>query len=170
MTSVPFPKKSGRVSEILDIIHTDVCGNICVESNGRARYYMELIDDLSRYSVIYLIRQESEVFEKTRKYIVFAERQLGKKVKCIQSDNGKEYTSKEFDDLLKRHGITCKLTCPYSPEQNGVAERRNMNIARCLMVESGLPPSFWAEAINTANYVRNRCPTKSVNGLTPYQL
>lgn len=94
-------------SEILDIKHTDVCGPMRVESNGRARYYMEFIDNFSH---------ETEKQSDTREYIAFAERQLGKKVKCIQSDNGKEYTSQEFDDMLKRHGITLRLTCLYNPE------------------------------------------------------
>lgn len=122
-------------------------------------------------SVIYFINHKNEVIHKTREYILFAEYQLGMKIKYIQLDNGKECTSKQFDNLLKHHGIASRLTCPYSPAQNGVAERRNrtvMNVARCLLIQSGLPPSFLAEAVNIANYIRNRYPTKSLNGLTPY--
>nr|CAH7744961.1 unnamed protein product [Callosobruchus chinensis] len=78
-----------------------------------------------------------------------------------------------MDNLLKVHGISRRLTCPYTPEQNGIPERKNralLDTARCLLMQSGLPPTFWAEAINTANYLRNRCPSKSLNGLTPYEM
>ena len=80
--------------------------------------------------------------------------------------------SKEFEEYLKSQGITRRLTTAYTPEQNGVAERKNRTLvesARCLLIQSGLPPSFWAEAVSTANYIRNRCPTKRLNGRTPYE-
>jgi transposase InsO family protein len=99
------------------------------------------------------------------------ENQKGKTVKWIQSDNGTEYINNDFEKLLKKRGITRRLTVPYNPEQNGISERKNrtlLDMARCLLIESGLPSSFWAEAVNTANYLRNRCPSKSLNGKIPY--
>lgn len=101
------------------------------------------------------------------------ENQIGTKIKCIQSDNGTEYINREFDNLLKTKGIRRRLTVPHNPEQNGVSERKNrtlMEMARCMLIESGLPPSFWAEAVNTANYIRNRCPSRSLGGKTPFEL
>lgn len=94
-------------------------------------------------------------------------------MKCLQSDNGGEYASKDFDKYLKEHGISRRLSIPCNPEQNGVAERRNRTVldaARCLLAQSGLPPSFWAEAVNTANYLRNRCPTRSLEGMTLHEI
>lgn len=96
-----------------------------------------------------------------------------KKVKCLESDNDTEYTKKEMDELLKSNGITRRLTSPYCPEQNGVSERKNrslLDVAHCLLIQSSLPSKFWAEAANTANYIRNRCPTKSLNGITPDEI
>ncbi|EZA50979.1 Copia protein [Ooceraea biroi] len=71
------------------------------------------------------------------------------------------------------HSIKRRLTIPHTPEQNGVAERKNRTLvetARCLLAQSGLPAHFWAEAINTANYIRNRCISKSLGDNTPYEL
>lgn len=173
MTRAPFPKKSNRVTELLDLIHSDVCGPMRVESMGKAKYFIEFIDDHSRWSEVRFLRHKSEALQATKEFIAFAENQTGKNVKCFQSDNGLEFTGKDFDIFLKKKDISRRLTVPYCPEQNGIAERRNhtlLDMARCLLTQSGLPSKFWAEAINTANYIQNRCPSKSINGLTPYQL
>ena len=73
----------------------------------------------------------------------------------MQSDNGKEYRNNEFNKFLKDSGIGRRLTVTHTPERNGVAERKNrtlIDMARGLLIQSGLPPSFWGEAINTDNY------------------
>jgi len=77
-----------------------------------------------------------------------------------------------MDALFKERGIRRRLTVPHTPEQNGIAERKNRTLveaARCMMIQSGLPPSFWAEAISTANYIKNRCTTKSLVAGTPFE-
>jgi hypothetical protein len=119
------------------------------------------------------LKSKTEVVERTFEVINLMENQKGRTVKCIQSDNGTEYINNDFENLLKKRGITRRLTVPYNPEQNGISERKNrtvLDMARCLLIESGLPSSFWAEAVNTANYLRNRCPSKSLNGKTPYEM
>lgn len=168
-----FPKMSERKTNLLEIIHTDVCGPFRVESLGKSKYYIEFIDDNSRWCEVRFMKSKSEVLQKTKEYIAMVEKQTDRKIKCIQSDNGTEYTNNDFNKFLKQHGILRRLTVPYNPEQNGIAERKNRTLvstARCLLIQSGLPPSFWAEAINTANYIRNRCPSKSLNGKTPYEM
>lgn len=100
------------------------------------------------------------------------ENQTGRTIKQMQSDNGREYLSNEFKQFLKENGIQQRLSIPYNPEQNGTAERKNrtlVEMARCLLLQSGLSPSFWAEAVSTANYIRNCCPTKSLHGRTPFE-
>lgn len=100
------------------------------------------------------------------------EKQTGMKIKALHTDNGREYLSKEFDKLLNKEGIKRRLTVPYTPQQNGVAERYNrilVEMTRCMIFQSGLSPSFWAEAVCTANHVRNRCPTEALNGRTPFE-
>lgn len=124
MTRNPFPKRSFRETNILDLIHTDVCGPMRVESIDRDKYFVEFIDDKSRWCEVRFLRSKADVFKVTKEFIAFVESQKSRKVKCLQSDNGKEYTSQEFTIYLKKRGIIRRLTIPYNPEQNGVAERR----------------------------------------------
>ncbi len=104
MTRTPFPKKSNRKSELLDLVHTDVCGPMTTESIGRARYFVEFVDDHSKWCEVRFLRCKSEVFKATTDYLALAENQKGRTVKCIQSDNGREYTSREFEDYLAPNG------------------------------------------------------------------
>jgi len=172
MTRPPFPKESRRVTEIGDIIHSDVCGPMRTQSNGKARYFVTFIDDSSRWCEVSFICSKNEVLKKFEVFSAAMERQHGIKIKCLQSDNGKEYVNTAFDEALKKRGIRRRLTAAYNPEQNGVVERKNRSLvetARCLLAESGLPPSFWAEAIHFANFIRNRAPTSKLGGKTPFE-
>ncbi|KAH0816960.1 hypothetical protein GEV33_005831 [Tenebrio molitor] len=171
MSRSPFRRRSNRLNKVLDLVHTDVCGPIRTHSLGGAKYFIEFIDDASRWCEVRFLKSKAEVSKATTEYIALVEIQKGKKIKCFQSDNGAEYTGKEFNDYLKKRGITRRLTAPYNPEQNGTAERKNRTLldsAKCLLQkESNLRNSFWAEAVNTANY---RLPTKSLDGRTPYEV
>jgi transposase InsO family protein len=104
MVRTPFPKRSDRTSELLE--HSDVCGPMRVESMSKARYFIEFIDDRSRWTVVRFLRSKSEVIEATKEFITIVENQQGKKIKTFQTDNGGEYTSEQFDNLLKGLGIT----------------------------------------------------------------
>ena len=95
-----------------------------------------------------------------------------KRLKAIRADNGGEYTSRKFQEYHKTEGVRHELTVPKNPEQNGVAERINRTLietARSMLIDSHLPHSFWAEAVSTAAYLRNRSPTKAVAEMTPYE-
>ena len=99
------------------------------------------------------------------------EKQTGKVIKTLRSDRGGEYMSGEFDDFLKEEGIASQLTAPGTPQQNGVSERRNrtlMEMVRSMMSYSSLPLSFWGYALETAAYVLNQVPSKTVPR-TPYE-
>jgi transposase InsO family protein len=106
-------------------------------------------------------------------YKCLVEKKTERKIKTVRSDNGTEYTSHYLEDFLKHEGIRHELTVEYTPQQNGVAERKNRSLvetARCLMIQSGLSASFWAEAILTANHIRNRCPSRSLEGEIPFKM
>ena len=172
MTRAPFPKRTERKSELLEIVHTDICGPMRTESIGRGRYFVTFIDDHSKWCEVRVIREKNQAFEAFKEFKAYAEKQTGKQIQHLQSDNGKEYCNSEFDAFLKEHGIGRRLATTHTPEQNGVAERRNrtlVEMARCLLIQSRLPPFFWAEAVNTANYIRNRRPSSSMNGKTPFE-
>lgn len=93
-------------------------------------------------------------------------------LKTLRSDNGSEYKSSELQSYLLSAGIKHQTTVCYTPQQNGVAERLNrtlVEMVRCMLIESGLPQSLWCEALNTATYIRNRCPTEVLKNKTPYE-
>lgn len=171
-TQTPFPKKSNsRSSKLLELIHTDICGPMRTQSIGGARYFITFIDDKSRWGATYFIAHKSDALKSFQDYKRYAENQTGQKIKAVRSDNGKEYKNLNFNEFLKSNGIKRQLTVDYTPQQNGVAERRNrtlVKMARCKLLQSKLPQSFWGEAIMMANHIRNRCPSKSLNGEIPY--
>lgn len=108
-----------------------------------------------------------------KKYKTRVETEAGRKLKFFQTDNGREFYNNEFNDYLSQHGIQQRLSAPYSPQQNDVAERMNralVEMGRCLLKQAKMPPIFWAEAINTACYIRNRCISKALNGDTPHMI
>lgn len=173
MARAPFPKRSDRCSDLLDMMHSDVCGPTRTESLGKSRYFVTFIDEASGWCEVRFLSKKSGVFAEFVRVKALFEKQTGKVLKCLQTDNGKEYTSTEFNQFLGINGIQRRLTVPNNPEQNGIAERRNrtlVEMARCMLLQAGLPQTFWAEAVWAANYVRNRCPSKSLGGKTPFEV
>ena len=172
-TAKPFNHTSDRCKNLLDIVHSDVCGPFNVSTMGGARYFVTFIDNHSRWCVVYLLKRKDEVFEKFTQYKNMVENITGRNVKALQTDNGTEFCNEKFDNLLASSGIRRRLSAPRTPEQNGLAERKNRTLVeavRYLSIHSGLTLSFWGEALMTANYVRNRCPTMGLNGDIPYNV
>lgn len=168
-----FPNSHERSTEKLEIIHTDLCGPIQTKSNGGASYFVTFIDESTDWTEVRFLKHKSDTFQVFKEVQKLLERQSGKKIKFIQSDRGTEYLGNNFNNYLKDLGISRRLSVKHTPQQNGRAERKNrtlLDIARCMLIESGLPISFWAEAIATANYVKNRTPSKLLGGKTPYSL
>jgi transposase InsO family protein len=172
-TRKPFTRSVSQSTELLELVHTDVRGPMRVNSLAGSRYFVTFIDDKSRWCEVYFMKKKSEVIEKFKEYKCLVEKKTERKIKIVRSDNGTEYTSHYLEDFLKQEGIRHELTVEYTPQQNGVAERKNRSLvetARCLMIQSGLSASFWAEAILTANHIRNRCPSRSLGGEIPFKM
>ena len=172
MTKRSFSAKGTRAKEPLQLVHSDVCGPVSVQARGGYEYFVTFIDDYSRYGYVYLMHRKSETFGKFKEFLAEAEKQLGKSLKTLRSDRGGEYLDNEFEDYLLEHGIVSQLTAPGTPQQNGVAERRNrtlLDMVRSMMSYSSLPPSFWGYALQTAIYILNVVPSKSVPK-TPLEL
>lgn len=139
-------------------------------SRTQHRYFITFIDDYSRYTVVFLIRQKSEALSVFKQFHKAAELQTGRRLKKLRSDNGGEYMSREFQNYCADQGIHHEHTIPYSPQQNGVAERKNrtlLNAVRCMLIHSGLSRVFWTEAILTAVFIQNHLPTTAPSGKIP---
>ncbi|KAL2092442.1 hypothetical protein ACEWY4_012240 [Coilia grayii] len=144
-----------RANEPLGLVHSDVCGKINVKSLSGAEYFLTFIDDKTHYVWVYVLKHKDEVFSKIVQWKAEVETYTGRKLKVLRTDNGGEYTSKEFEAFLKR-GVRHELTVPKTPEQNGVAERMNRTLVetvRSMLADAKLPQTFWAEALATAVYV-----------------
>lgn len=115
---------------------------------------------------------KSEVVGVFWKFKKMVENQSDYRIQLLRSDNGKEYTSAEFNLFCEEAIIEHQLIVPYTPEQNGVRERRNksvMEMVRYMLQEKELPKTFWAEATNTAVFLQNRLPTKALKDTTPFE-
>ena len=156
----------------LELVHSDVCGKMGQKSLGGAEYFLILLDDKTHYAWVYPLKTKDQVFECFKEWQAEVENYTGQRVKTLRTDNGGEFTSKSFTAHLKACGIRHELTVPKTPEQNGVAERLNRTLVettRAMLLDAKLPHKFWAEAISTAAYLRNRSPTSAVEGTTPRQ-
>jgi hypothetical protein len=122
MTKSPFSGVVERATDLLGIIHTDVCGPMSASARNGYRYFVTFTDDLSRYGYIYLMKHKSETFDKFKEFQSEVENYLNKKIKFLRSDRGGEYLSFEFGNHLKTCGIVPQLTPPGTPQRNGVSE------------------------------------------------
>ncbi|GJR07842.1 retrotransposon protein, putative, ty1-copia subclass [Tanacetum coccineum] len=158
-----FPYSNKRAKDFLGIIHIDVCGPLRHVSRQGASYFITFTDDYSRYGYVYLLKHKHEVFETFKVFKNEVENQLRKTSKAIRSDRGGEYISQKFKDYLKANGIVQQLTPPYTPQHNGVFERRNctlLDMVRSMMNLTTLPLSFWDYALESATPILNMVLTK----------
>lgn len=174
-------KGATRSTKLLEIIHTDICGPLSIPCFAGERYFITFIDDLSRYGYVYLIHEKSQAVDILEVFITEVERQLDRKVKIVRSDRGGEFYGRydetgqkpgPFAKFLEKRGICAQYAMPGTPQQNGVAERRNrtlLDMVRSMMSFSTVPDSLWGEALKTAMYILNRVPSKAVS-TTPFEL
>ncbi|KAJ1530149.1 hypothetical protein ONE63_005080 [Megalurothrips usitatus] len=171
MARLPFPKGgSTPAAEKLKLVHSDLCGPISPASWSGMRYVLTFTDDCTRKVLVYFLKHKSETFEKFQEFKSRMELESGNKLKCLRTDNDKVYLSTECQEFLKNHGISHETTVEYTPEQNGVSERMNRTLldkARTMLLDAGLDQRYWAEAVSTSVYLRNRLETAPLPGTTP---
>lgn len=172
MSRLSFPKVSEKKKNRLECIVSDVCGPMQTRTISHAKYFITFTDLFSGYTEVSFMKSKDESAEKTMQFIEKLKTQLGEKPKVFRSDRGGEYLNLKLQQYLKDEGIEFQCTVSYSPQQNGVAERKNrtlMEAARTLLIESELPNKFWAEAVHNANHTFNRVPRKKLQK-TPFEL
>jgi hypothetical protein len=153
-------------------VHGDLCGLISPSTPVGNVYFLLLVDDMSRYMWLTLLRSKADAPAAIMAFQARVERETGKKLKVLHTDNGGEFTSVQFGEYCAGEGIQRHFSAPYSPQQNGIVEHRNqmvVNTARSILRVRGMPGHFWGEAVHTAVFLLNRAPTSALDGLTPYQ-
>ena len=140
---VSFQKNSTRKK--LELVYSDVCGPMEVNSLGGNKYFVTFIDDASRKTWVYLLHIKSQVFQHFQKFHAMVDREIGNPLKRLRTNNGGEYFSREFKEYCYKHGIRHVKMIPSTPHHNGVAERMNRTIVekvRCMLKLDKLPKSF----------------------------
>jgi hypothetical protein len=152
-------------------MHGDLCGPVTPATPGGRRYFLLLVDDLSRYMWVTILGSKGEAANAIRRVQVAAE-ECGRKLRVLCTDNGGEFTAAEFASYCADEGVQRHYSTSYSLQQNGVVERRNQTVvgmARALLKQRGMLAVFCGEAVVTAVYILNRSPTKALNRMTPYE-
>lgn len=169
----PFLSSERKTKNLLELIHTDVCGPLTPQSIGGAKYFITFVDDYSRKVFVYVMKKKSEALQKFVHFKNFVEKQIDTSIKTLRSDGGKEYDNNALENFCAEHGIKYEKTAPYSPQQNGVSERMNRTIVekvRCMLYDAKMSKGFWAEALLAAIDIINVLPHSKIGNKTPNEL
>jgi hypothetical protein len=167
-----FHPSFNKSSVPFSIIHSDVWGPSRVTNRSNTKWFVSFIDDCTRVSWVYLLKEKSEVISIFQSFHQMILTQFNTRVQVLRSDNGGEYFKKELSAYFHAYGIIHQTSCVDTPQQNGVAERKNrhlLEVARSLMFAMSVPKSFWGDAVRTAAYLINRMPSKVLQFQTPLQ-
>ena len=138
---------------------------------GGCNYFLTFIDEYSRKTWVYFLKHKFDAFN-YQQFKALVENQSGHRIKILRTYKGGEYVSNEFLNFCKAHCLQNKFTTWYTPQHNGIVERNNrtiMEMAHNMLAAKHLPNEYWGEAITTATYIMNRCPTKSVKNKVPQE-
>ncbi|GJY25244.1 putative ribonuclease H-like domain-containing protein, partial [Tanacetum coccineum] len=161
------------ITDTLQLLHMDLFGPTNIRSIDQKYYSLVVTDDFSRFSWTFFLGTKDETFYVLKEFITLIENQLNKKVKGIRCDNGTEFKNAKLIELCGEKGIKRDYSNPRTPQQNGVAERKNRTLieaGRTMLADSKLPTMFWTEAVSTACYVLNRVSITNPHHKTPYEL
>jgi transposase InsO family protein len=151
-TKTKFKSKEYSTTRPLEIVHTDLVGPTTTKGLKGEKYFMLLVDDYTRMTAVFFLKNKSESFENFKIYKEMVENEMDSKIKCLRYDNGGEFTSKEFMDYYNSHGIKRQFSIARTPQQNGVVERKNKTIqemARTMLMDSKLTDIFWTHVVHT---------------------
>ncbi|GJX34083.1 putative ribonuclease H-like domain-containing protein, partial [Tanacetum coccineum] len=166
-------KIQNSITQPLFMLHMDLFGPTFVSSLMNKKYCLVVTDDYSRFTWVFFLASKDETSGILKSFITQIENLVDKKVKIIRCDNGTEFKNRVMSEFCEKKGIKREFSVARTPQQNGVAERRNRTLieaARTMLADSKLPTTFWAEAVNTACYVQNRVLVVKPHNKTPYEL
>ena len=137
------------------------------------RFFLTIVDDNSRMTWVYLLKFKSDVFHILQSFLSLVQTLFKKQVKRVWSDNETEFFNKECTELFSKQGIVHESSCPYTPQQNGVAERKHwhvLEVSRALRFHGHIPLRFWGECVFAVVYLIFRLPTTILKGKIPYEV
>ena len=165
-----YPIQGYKSSHPFAMIYSDIWGPSRVQNVSGYRWFVSFIDDHTRLTWVYLMKEKSEASIRFRDFHTLIQNQFQTKIKIFRSDNAKEYYNSILGEYFRTHGIINQSSCVNTPQQNGIAERKNrhlLEVARSIMFTTHIPKQFWGEAVLTATYLINRMPSRVLNFQTP---
>lgn len=162
-----------RSVEPFDLVHSDVWGPSSISNISGAKWYVTFIDDYTRVTWVFLMKDKFGVYQLFVNFFQMVKTQFGKPIKRLRSDNGKEYVNQKIYNFLKTNGVVHELTCVDTPQQNGVAGRKNrhlLEITRALRFQMNVPKFYWGEVVLTSAYLINRLPSRVLSGVSHVQV
>src|SRR3954470_24926359 len=158
-------------SRPLELLHIDLFGPVKTASVRRKKYGLVIVDDYSRWTWVKFLKHKDETHSVFFDFCIQIQSEKECKIIKVRSDHGGEFENRSFEEFFKENGIAHDFSCPRTPQQNGVVERKNRTLqemARTMINETNMAKHFWAEAINTACYIQNRISIRPILNKTPY--
>uniref|UniRef100_A0A2N9IXE5 Integrase catalytic domain-containing protein n=1 Tax=Fagus sylvatica TaxID=28930 RepID=A0A2N9IXE5_FAGSY len=173
MHQLPFPVSINKVTAPFQLVHADLWGPAPNVSINAFRFYLVLVDEFTKFTWVYLLKHKSDTFSIFKQFTALVKTQFKHSIQTFRTDCGGEFTSNEFHTFCANNGIVHQLSCPHTPQQNGVAERKHRHIIQCalaLFSQSNLPISYWSYAVSTATHLINKLPTPILSNKSPWEL
>lgn len=172
-TREPFPLSEHQSKHLGDLVHLDLWGPYKVTSKDGYKYFLTIVDDYSRAVWVFLLKNKTETADYIISFVNMIHTQFDKQVKMFRSDNGTEFVNHTFGQFCNNKGIVHQTSCAYTPQQNGVVERKHrhlLNVSRSLLFQGRLPLYMWSDCVLTATYLINRTPSSVLKGKSPYEM
>jgi transposase InsO family protein len=171
--STHYSKNVMTTSRPLELLHMDLFGPVAYLNIGGSKYGLVIVDDFSRFTWVLFLQEKSETQGTLKCFLRRAQNEFELKVKKIRSDNGSKFKNLQVEEYLEEEGIKHEFSAPYTPQQNGVVERKNMTLidmAKTMLGEYKTPERFWSEAVNTACHAINWLYLHRLLKKTSYEL
>ncbi|XP_015158930.1 uncharacterized protein [Solanum tuberosum] len=169
---LPFPLSSSTTSRSFELIHMDVWGPYRTATNDGCKSFLTVLDDFSRFTWIFLLKQKSDVFLHIKNFLMHVKTQYDATVKTVRTDNGTKFVNSICHDLFTNLGIIHQKSCPYTPQQNGVVERKQrhiLEVTRAIRFQAHVPIIFWGQCVKAAVYIINRLPSHVINDYSHFE-
>ena len=173
MHQLSFPVSNKQVTAPFALVHSDLWGPAPVQSSAGFKYYVVFVDEFTKFTWVYLLKHKSDTFQVFSEFHAMVQTQFSLPIQVLRTDCGGEFTSNKFQQFCASKGLIHQVSCPHTPQQNGVAERKHRHLIQCalaLLSESNLPMSSWHYAVSTAAHVINRLPTPNLSSKSPWEV
>ena len=171
MHRLPFPSSRFVANSPFELVHTNLWGPAPLDSINGYKYYVIFVDHFTRFTWLYLLTNKSEVYSKFVMFHAMVKIQFSSTIKVLRLDWGGEYTSKSFESFLSSNGIHHQISCPYTPQQNDLVERKHRHLIKTtitLLSQASLPSTYWSFTVQFALTLINLLPTATLDFLSPW--